>query len=263
MEGKDALHLARMMWMLGPLDGWLARIDPDAARQRPMPGSALSADDEYLYPYRLSDAAWHALSHAVDHLSCLRAVVRDAGLIHMYAPFSLLRAALENASAAVWMLQPTVSQDRLTRRLRLAADDIRNDEKVRQLTGRAAVRPKWERLNEVREIAGRASLDERLVLSGTNYSEIVGAVRADGLPDDHIKAIWRLCSGFAHGDLWTLNATVKTALPSAVPGVGSFKIEADTGLLAHVIQIAVGMTGKGWQLHDRLSMAGRRLAQQR
>src|SRR5882672_614915 len=53
----------------------------------------------------------------------------------MYAPFSLVRAALENACAAVWMLQPPRRADRLARRLRFAVTDIRNGEQVNQVIG--------------------------------------------------------------------------------------------------------------------------------
>ena len=70
----------------GPVDDWLSRIDPGAERQRPAPGSPLRGDDDRTHPYETSHAAWHALSHAVDHLHCLRSLLRDAQVIHMYAP---------------------------------------------------------------------------------------------------------------------------------------------------------------------------------
>jgi hypothetical protein len=46
-----------------------------------------------------------------------------------------VRAALENACAAVWMLQPPRRADRLARRLRFAVTDIRNGEQVNQVIG--------------------------------------------------------------------------------------------------------------------------------
>src|SRR4051812_2912986 len=110
-----------MLRLLGAVDGWLARIDPDADHHRPASGSPLSADDERTHPFQTSHAAWHALSHAADPLHCLRAVLRDAAAIHMYAPYALVRAALENASAAVWMLHPRGRIERVTRRLRYCA----------------------------------------------------------------------------------------------------------------------------------------------
>jgi hypothetical protein len=80
-------------------------------------------------------------------------LVRDAGGINMYAPYSLVRSALENASAAVWMLSPPGRLDRLTRRLRFAAADIRNGEDAKRLTGRVGPRTEDERMDQVRNIA--------------------------------------------------------------------------------------------------------------
>ena len=66
----------------------------------------MQGDDDRLNPYHISHASWSSLSHAVDHLHCLRAVLRDAAIVPMYAPYTLVRAAFENACAAVWLLQP-------------------------------------------------------------------------------------------------------------------------------------------------------------
>jgi hypothetical protein len=118
----------------------------------------MCGDDYRLHPYELRHAAWHSLSHAVDHLGCLRALLGDAKVVHMYAPFSLVRAALENACAAVWMLQPPRRADRLTRRLRFAVTDIRNGEQVKKLTRQPGPRTEQERMEELRTIASRAGL---------------------------------------------------------------------------------------------------------
>jgi hypothetical protein len=104
VNDKDRPDYAELLRLLGLVDGWAARIDPDAGRPQPPPGSALRGDDLRTHPYELSHAAWHSLSHAVDHLNCLQTLLKDAGLIHIFAPYSLVRSALENASAAVWML---------------------------------------------------------------------------------------------------------------------------------------------------------------
>jgi hypothetical protein len=75
----------------------VARTDATARHLRSAPGSSLCGDDKKADPFRLSHVAWHSLSNAVDHLGCLRALLGDAKVIHMYAPFTLVRAALENA----------------------------------------------------------------------------------------------------------------------------------------------------------------------
>jgi hypothetical protein len=101
MEDQEKPIFARLIEMLERIDPWIQRLDPDGPRHSPSPGSPLLSDDRRTHPYETSYAAWHALSHAVDHLHMLRSVLRDARTIHMYAPFSLLRGAIENGSAAV------------------------------------------------------------------------------------------------------------------------------------------------------------------
>lgn len=113
LDDAERPHYLEMLRLLGAVDGWVARIDPVAEPPQPAPGSALRADDQRTHPHRLSHATWNSLSHAVDHLNCLHTLLRDARQIHMYAPYSLVRAALENASAAVWMLHPRVRADRV------------------------------------------------------------------------------------------------------------------------------------------------------
>jgi hypothetical protein len=142
-------------------------------RLRPAPRSSLRGDDDRAHPYQLSHAVWHSLSNAVDHLSCLRALLGDAKIIHMYAPFTLVRAVLENACAAVWLLQPPQRKDRLTRRLRLAIADIRNGEQARQLIGQAGPRTEQERIDQIRAIASRAGIDAAAVWTEATHTEIV------------------------------------------------------------------------------------------
>ncbi|TDC47630.1 hypothetical protein E1258_28450 [Micromonospora sp. KC207] len=122
---------AEMFRHLDKIDPWLKRMDPDGPRERPQERSELSRDNKEANPHQLSQAAWHSLSHAVDHLHCLRTLLRDAHTMHMYAPYSLARATLENASAAVWLLAP---DDR--------ASGFSGDSASRRSTFAAARRPR-------------------------------------------------------------------------------------------------------------------------
>jgi hypothetical protein len=253
MNDEDGPYLAELLRVLGESGTWAARISPDAERPRPAPHSPMCGDDNRLHPYELSHAAWHSLSHAVDHLGCLRALLGDAKVVHMYAPFSLVRAALENACAAVWMLQPPRRADRLTRRLGFAVTDIRNGEQVKKLTGQPGPRTEQERMEELRAIASRAGLDEAAVKRGASYTEIVQAVSdSAGTAAGVIYLSWKLCSGIAHGDFWpTWSAIQRVELPGAPQGTGTFKIEADVRLLMYVTTLAADLTRYGWQLHDQ------------
>jgi hypothetical protein len=252
MEDEDGKHLAEILRVLSEADAWAGRTNADASRLRPSARSSLRGDDDKAHPYDLSHAVWHALSHAVDHLGSLRTLLGDAKVIHMYAPFTLVRGALENACGAVWLLQPPNRKDRLTRRFRLAIADVGNGEKARHLTGQSAPRNAQDRIDEIHAIAARAGIDAPALKKPAGYTEIIRTVDADGPANSIIEASWRLCSGFAHGDLWTtLSASRRTQIPGAAePGIGTFKIEANLGLLMQVTTLAVGITRHGWQLHD-------------
>ncbi|MGB6581595.1 MAG: hypothetical protein WBF34_27140, partial [Streptosporangiaceae bacterium] len=187
MDDEDGKYLAETLRVLGEAEAWAARTAAEAARLRPAPGSSLRGDDDQAFPYALSHAVWDALDHAVDHLTCLQALLRDARVIHRFAPYALVRGALENACAAVWMLEPPRRADRLARRLRLAIDDVRNGEQARQLTGQQGPCSKQDRLDQIAAIAARAGLDEQALKNRVSYTEIVKAVDASGVPGSLIE----------------------------------------------------------------------------
>ena len=257
MDDQDRRHLDETLRALGQVGAYAARTDATADRVRPAPGSPLYGDDKKADPYRLSHATWHSLSNAVDHLGCLRTLLGDAKVIHMYAPFTVVRAALENACGAVWLLRPPHRNDRLERRLRLALADIGNSEQVKLLMGQQGPRPKQERIDQVHDIARRAGIDEARLKQKPGYSEIVKAVDATVSMNGMIEVSWKVCSGYAHGDLWTtLGASQRTEIPGpGEEGIGTFKIEANLGLLMKVTTIATAVTGLGWQLYDQRCQA--------
>lgn len=252
VDAKDGPHYVELLRLLGQVDGWLARIDPDADRPRPSPGSPLIADDGLLHPYELSHAVWHSLSHAVDHLNCLHALLKDAHVIHMYAPYSLIRSALENACAAVWMLQPARRADRVSRRLRFATNDIRNGEDAKRLIDKVGPRSERERIDQVRDIAKRAGVQDGEAVRKVGYWEIVKAASSTlGTGATLIPFSWKLCSGMTHGDYWTTwGAAERVELPGAPPGLGTFKITANVQMLMYVTTFAADMTKLGWHLYD-------------
>jgi hypothetical protein len=253
VDDEDGKYLAEMLRVLSETEAWAARTNAEAPRLRPACHSSLRGDDDRTHPYELSHTVWRHLSNAVDHLSCLQALLGDAKVIHMYAPFTLVRGALENACGAVWLLQPARRKERLARRFRLAIGDIRHEVQAGELMGQAGPQSGPGRVDEIRAIADRAGVDGAALKGGTSYTEIVQAVDENGPPGSMILLSWKVCSGFAHGDWWTTkNASRRAQMPSAAgEGIGTFKIEANLSLLMKVTALAVRTTGYGWQLHDQ------------
>ena len=244
--------LAELLRVLGESDPWIKRVSSAVGELGPAARSPMGEDDDRLQPYQLSHAAWHSLAHAVDHLVCLQALLGGARLVPMYAPFSLVRAVLENSCAAVWMLQPPRRAERITRRLQFAVTDIRNGEEAKEIVQQPGPRTKQDRLDQVRAIAIGGGISWNSVKSGSGYKDIVQAAGGGtGPAADVIYLSWKLCSGMAHGDFWpTWSGMDRVELPGASPGTGAFKIEANLKLLLHVTGLAVKMTGCGFELYD-------------
>jgi len=133
MNDEDGRLLTELLGVLGESEPW-ARRPSSAAGLEPALRSPMRGDDDRLHPYEISHAAWHSLGHAVDHLTCLLVLLGGVRVVPMYAPFSLVRAVVENTCAAVWMLQPPQRPERLIRRLRFAVTDIRNGEEAKEIT---------------------------------------------------------------------------------------------------------------------------------
>jgi hypothetical protein len=94
-----------LLWIFDAAAGWRDRTERTRADDV-QPGSSLLKDDEVTSPYLLSHAVRGALVSAVDHLDAFRALIQDAHVVHPRATLTLLRAALENAALAVWLLGP-------------------------------------------------------------------------------------------------------------------------------------------------------------
>jgi hypothetical protein len=78
-------------------------------------------------------------------------------MVHMFAPYTVARIAIENASAAVLMLAPPTRNERITRRLRLAADDFHMGASVAKLIGSQQRRTPGDWLDDLRAIARAAT----------------------------------------------------------------------------------------------------------
>lgn len=77
------------------------------------------------------------------------------------------------SAGRVWLLHPASRTERITRRLRFAAVDIRNGEQAKTMVGTVGPRSEEERLNQVRELAERAGIDPAGAVRKAGYREIV------------------------------------------------------------------------------------------
>jgi hypothetical protein len=121
------------------------------------------------------------------------------------AHWTLLRAALENASRAIWLLGPESRSERVLRALRLQAANVTNSDTACRNVPVGPTKPKAQRIARVKHIAARAGLPQGKAVEAIRYSTIV-RYSGDFLAHepDHVEFLWRACSGAAHGDTWAI-----------------------------------------------------------
>ncbi len=142
----------------------------------------------------------------------------------------------------VWLLESDDRQERVLRRLRQVWAEMKDLDKVRELAGQSAPRPRAERLAELDGLAQAASLSPRALSERPGYAT---AVRAAGKyihrrDPDTAEVIWKACSSIAHGETLGLYAySDRDVVGEASPGVGLMRPLASVPLLRAAVTAAV------------------------
>lgn len=250
---EEEQHLIRQMLdHLMTVDGWIERPLPD-----PLPGSSLAGDDARTDPLQLSHLAVQSIGVAVDHLHSIRMAMCAGPAqvnLHTYAPFTGTRAAIENASTALWMLLPASRQERIVRRLQLEADGVRNAAstlaQVGQGEGSSLTRQR-ERLAKVAK-ANRVSESLLTRQAKPTYTDIVtqagGHIELRDHDTNYVLLMWRLCSAVAHGDSWINTFFDLEVLGPLSPGVSAVRITAPTPLLLAGVRAALALVSRAQHL---------------
>jgi hypothetical protein len=182
-------------------------------------GSEFAYDDTAIHPYQVSLAVTTGLNAAIDHLHAFYGLLMCTGFLHSNAPSTVLRGALETASAAVWIAQPDDRTERVYRTLRWFGKDAK-DGKTAMAAGPTA--PLEQRQADLMAIATAHGLDPKVVKNGYTSTEAVTAARDQVGPEfPDVLLAWQLCSGFAHGRFWSqLGYTATTTSPiEGKPGI--------------------------------------------
>ncbi len=169
----------------------------------PVPGSSLLADDAALGPWNATTLIRNSITAGLLHVDSLSRLAVELGHLDPVTPWTVLRGALENFSAAVWLLTGNGRKERQHRALILWAQDFRNREQYEQDTQFQPVlgqKTGKQRLDEVVELADRLDLPK---LGRPKIEDVVMAAAVEvGLGDVKTRALWRVASGFAHGRQW-------------------------------------------------------------
>ncbi len=249
----------RVLLALFPrIDGFAERTRTREGMLAAVDGSDLHADDARSEPFHVSTMAAVAIGVAVDHLEMLKGTTNPSGdldtpslTFHMGAHWTLLRAALENTSKAIWLLGSADSDERITRALRLQVDNIKHSDDAAKVLGAKMFQPRAERLHRVKEIAKGCGISATKAQERIKYPELVryaGDFRQDDLAN-LMEFLWRACSGAAHGDGWAvLSLQNRKIIDQLNPGLGLVQLGPDivalaqvTGVVVEAVEAAIGL----------------------
>jgi hypothetical protein len=165
-------------------------------------GSSLDGDDQAGEPYQVSHVVRLCINAGVDHLHAVKVLVFDNHIIHLAAPASLARGALETFSAAYWVLNPAGRDERVTRALRWHAKNFRDADIALASNAAASLQSNVAALDRV---AARRRIDQTDYRNG--YRSSTAVKYADDVIDRNRAPLgvlrpWQICSGFAHGRPW-------------------------------------------------------------
>jgi hypothetical protein len=221
----------------------LARLDALHSRAEavngtdPQAGSAGAADAALPHARFVLTNAGRSLTVAVDHLGAWSLIVQ-AGTIPLFAPMTLLRAALEAASLARWLIDADVaSATRVARGVAVQLAD--HEERKRfETAGEIPAGPGGKsaagRAADLRAARDRDGVPLLPVERATTLAKLYG-------PPGHADRSWlyRLTSAFAHGKEWALLAMTLGQTEAAGEGYGRGLMSANDKLVAGTTTLTV------------------------
>jgi hypothetical protein len=212
-------------------------------------GSSFAGDDAKTHPFDLSQGVAQSITMSVDHLHCLRMALTGTGdnvpRLHAYAPLTLLRAAVENAAIAVWVMSESNRNERILRYIRHQLTSIKKLKKTLALAGDAVAPVTSKREDSLLDIADACGIDRAQVTKEVTATEMVrSASETTGFKDDDMDLMlmfWKVSSAVAHGDRGYLPIFEQEIGAQVRPGVSSVRITAPTNWILSGSRGAVAM----------------------
>jgi hypothetical protein len=173
---------------------------------------------------------------------------------HPYAAYPSVRAAIEHACQAAWLVGPSNRNLRLTRRFRLLLTDAYSLDQVAALTPHGSGGVRATRLKWVEAIAKSRPLDMTECKSRVGYRTIIreAAEHLGGSTPGHSVAIWHALSGLSHGDQWASILTDRSEVAGSADGRAvTVRTTSSISNIANMMGVAVGMTEAAIRLFDR------------
>jgi hypothetical protein len=188
------------------------------------PTSAMTRDDRDMDGFWVSGVVNTSVTACLDHVLTLRGIVlRENATITTSAPWTLLRAAIESCSVAVWVMDSRLRKTRRTRALRVWHYDYAERQKWeddRGLPPRPDGKTGATWAAAVLDLATGLGIEPLTrVSTDLNYADTVAAgAAAVGWNRTEARARWREASAFAHGRFWPQLALTSPTGAERIPG---------------------------------------------
>jgi hypothetical protein len=175
--------------------------------------------------------------------------------LHIYAQLTLVRAGFENASQAVWLLQPDGRRERVLRRLQQEYEEVRQLDKVKAEDSQQLQPSPAERRAELAARFQALGITAAEINDGHDYSAMVEAAgERIGIGRGRALLIWKACSALAHGEVrGSLNYLSKRIFDGASPDMALGQVGGNLPLLHHGVDAAVATLQAAHVLYARRS----------
>ncbi|MBT1669641.1 hypothetical protein KK092_09630 [Curtobacterium flaccumfaciens pv. flaccumfaciens] len=251
----------RLDWHLRLIDATVEHLRERGHWNLATPGSELARDDGALMPFQASHLVGHCLVVALDALHSAKLLLRadDGSLrVPLVGAYPLLRTAIESASMAVWVLQPTEREERLARNLAARWDEIRHDNHMAQAFGapdpsddrheivkkQALLRENTRRFRTqkraLRDVAVKLGLDVDRMERGTGgFGALIQDIGPSiGLPGSVTRGTWHVVSGLTHPSVLRSVTMSEVSYPDDGSPVLNAVFHANLATLGHALDAA-------------------------
>lgn len=217
--------------------------------------SALDIADQLSEPFRSSHTISFYILTAIDHLHALRALLLDAHAQHIFAPYTLIRSAIENAATAMWIMSDSAPRAIVVRSLKMEHVNHRDVERAYETLGLKPDEMRSELLDGV--ITRNGMQKDGIKASPPGFLKVLGDVAKAHNLDTTPALIWQLCSGATHGRNWA--SVVLAMLEAEDDGraqVISGKLTSDEKAIAHALLVVVPLVERTLNMHRSRCNAG-------
>lgn len=217
-----------------------AGVNPTAAA----PESLLNIVDALTEPYQASHHVGYLLHTAVDHLHALRMMMDHAGAQHTFAPYTLIRAAIESASTALWILQHDDPRLMAIRSLKLEYADL-VDLKRANTTADPSAGHDEVRLEVFNACLSRHGWTDKEIKTRPPGPLVIIQETSSHFDIFGVPLMWQMCSAVAHGRRWARQfLTLFEAEDDGVSKVLSGRLTSDESAIALGVRIACEVVRK-------------------